>query len=195
MEKRLNRRIDNTIDPRKKHHSKKNENKYCPFYVKILIRKRRIIMKTFIKYLSAILTISILTIFTGRATAATDELIQMAILLDTSSSMEGLIDQAKSQLWKIVNELALAKKNGKSPRLEVALYEYGKSSIPSGEGYLRMISPLTGDLDKISEELFKLRTNGGSEYCGMVIDNAARDLSWSGSNNILKVIYLSLIHI
>jgi len=43
-----------------------------------------------------------------------DALIQMAILLDTSNSMDGLIDQAKSQLWKIVNELALSKKNGKS---------------------------------------------------------------------------------
>ena len=33
-------------------------------------------------------------------------LIQMAILLDTSGSMDGLIEQAKAQLWKIVNELA-----------------------------------------------------------------------------------------
>ncbi|RPI65426.1 MAG: hypothetical protein EHM44_00590, partial [Ignavibacteriales bacterium] len=32
--------------------------------------------------------------------------IQLALLLDTSNSMDGLIDQAKSQLWKIVNELA-----------------------------------------------------------------------------------------
>src|SRR5262245_44595431 len=29
--------------------------------------------------------------------------IQMAILLDTSNSMDGLIGQARSQLWKIVN--------------------------------------------------------------------------------------------
>ena len=33
----------------------------------------------------------------------------LALLLDTSNSMDGLIDQAKSQLWKIVNELAAAK--------------------------------------------------------------------------------------
>ncbi len=35
--------------------------------------------------------------------------IQIAILLDTSSSMDGLIEQAKSQLWKIVNQAAGAK--------------------------------------------------------------------------------------
>ena len=36
--------------------------------------------------------------------------IQVALLLDTSNSMDGLIDQAKSQLWKMVNELATTKK-------------------------------------------------------------------------------------
>jgi len=41
--------------------------------------------------------------------------IQLAILLDTSGSMDGLLDQAKSRLWKIVNELATARKNGRGP--------------------------------------------------------------------------------
>jgi hypothetical protein len=118
-------------------------------------------------------------------------LVQMAILLDTSGSMEGLIEQAKTQLWKIVNEMALAKKQGQSPRLEVALYEYGKSSIPASEGYLRMIVPLSADLDRISEELFKLKTNGGSEYCGKVIQSAAQELRWTGNNNYLKVIFIA----
>ncbi len=43
--------------------------------------------------------------------------IQLAILLDTSGSMDGLIDQARSRLWKIVNELATARKNGLAPKL------------------------------------------------------------------------------
>ena len=38
--------------------------------------------------------------------------IQLAILLDTSNSMDGLIDQAKTQLWKIVNEMSRSKCNG-----------------------------------------------------------------------------------
>lgn len=120
-----------------------------------------------------------------------EPLIQMAILLDTSGSMEGLIEQAKTQLWKIVNELALAKQKGVSPRLEVALYEYGKDSIPASENYLRMIVPLSQDLDRISEELFKLRTNGGSEYCGTVIHSAVNGLKWSSDNSQMKVIFIA----
>lgn len=120
-----------------------------------------------------------------------DNLIQMAILLDTSNSMDGLIDQAKSQLWKIVNELALTKKGGKSPILEVALFEYGKSSIPAAKNHLAMILPLTRDLDEISEKLFNLTTNGGDEYCGAVIDSAIKQLKWTKRNDILKVIFIA----
>ncbi|MCU0342329.1 MAG: VWA domain-containing protein [Ignavibacterium sp.] len=117
--------------------------------------------------------------------------IQLALLLDTSGSMDGLIDQAKSQLWKIVNELATSKKNGQPVNLNVALYEYGKQSIPADEGYLRNIVPFTQDLDKISDELFKLRTNGGDEYCGKVILNAVENLQWSKSNDNLKIIFIA----
>ncbi|NLX04175.1 MAG: VWA domain-containing protein, partial [Phycisphaerae bacterium] len=118
-------------------------------------------------------------------------LIQMAILLDTSGSMSGLIEQAKSQLWSIVNEFALATRDGKTPRIEVALYEYGKSTIPAAEGHIRMILPLTTDLDKVSEELFALTTNGGDEYCGQVIQSAVRSLAWSKATNDLKVIFIA----
>jgi hypothetical protein len=103
--------------------------------------------------------------FAGDKDRQDGELIQIAILLDASNSMDGLIGQAKSQLWKIVNEFALAKRNGHVPKLEVAFYEYGKSSLPVAEGYIRQIVPLSTDLDKISDELFKLTTNGGQEYC------------------------------
>lgn len=117
--------------------------------------------------------------------------IQVAVLLDTSNSMDGLIAQAKTQLWKIVNEFATAKKDGKTPELQVALYEYGNSSIPAGEGYIRMIVPFTTDLDKISEGLFALTTNGGDEYCGKVIGTATQSLNWSPSNQDYKVIFIA----
>ena len=117
--------------------------------------------------------------------------IQLALLLDTSNSMDGLIDQAKSQLWKIVNELATTKKNERDVELFVALYEYGKDAIPAQEGHLRNIVPFTQDLDKISDELFKLKTNGGQEYCGKVILDAVTNLQWQKVNDDLKIIFIA----
>ncbi len=117
--------------------------------------------------------------------------IQIALLLDTSNSMDGLIDQAKSQLWSIVNELAKAKCGNLKPELQIALYEYGNDNLPSSEGYIRLVTPLTSDLDQISNDLFELRTNGGNEFCGEVIQASLQQLHWSKSDKDLQLIYIA----
>lgn len=121
-----------------------------------------------------------------------DQRIMLALLLDTSNSMDGLIDQAKSQLWKIVNELAAAKcGDGSRPSIKIALYEYGNDGLPSSEGYIRQVSGLTDDLDLISEKLFALSTNGGNEFCGQVIKTSLNQLAWSTSAADLKMIFIA----
>lgn len=117
--------------------------------------------------------------------------IQLALLLDTSGSMSGLINQAKAELWAVVNEFITVKRGGKTPHLSVSLYEYGKSALSPEDGYIRQIVPFTNDLDKISQELFALRTNGGEEYCGWVIKDAIKKLNWSKDDNDLKVIFIA----
>jgi signal recognition particle subunit SEC65 len=117
--------------------------------------------------------------------------IQIALLLDTSNSMDGLIEQAKSQLWNIVNELARAKCDDSRPELQIALYEYGNDNLPSSEGYIRQVTPLTTDLDQISKDLFELRTNGGNEFCGEVIGTALKQLNWTHSEADLQLIYIA----
>ncbi len=126
-----------------------------------------------------------------KAVAPGKPLIQLALLLDTSNSMDGLIGQAKTELWSVVNEFITVKRGGKSPELQVALYEYGNDSLPSGEGFIRLVVPLTTDLDLISQELFALDTNGGSEFCGRVINDAINTLEWDKSDRTLKVIFIA----
>ncbi|CAM1342271.1 vWA domain-containing protein [Tenacibaculum aestuarii] len=117
--------------------------------------------------------------------------VKVALLLDTSNSMDGLINQAKAQLWEIVNELSYAKCNGITPNLEIALYEYGNSNLSSREGYIRQVLQFTSDLDEISENLFSLNTNGGSEYCGQVIQTSLEELDWGSNNRDLKMIFIA----
>jgi hypothetical protein len=129
---------------------------------------------------------------TVKKTPTKDQSIMLALLLDTSNSMDGLIDQAKSQLWKIVNELAAAKcGDGSRPSIKIALYEYGNDGLPSSEGYIRQVSGLTDDLDLISEKLFSLKTNGGNEFCGQVIQTSLNQLAWSTSHADLKMIFIA----
>jgi len=117
--------------------------------------------------------------------------IQLAILLDTSSSMDGLIDQARNQLWQVVNEFSRTEKNGKTPTLEVAVYEYGNSHLSAKSGYIRQVVSLTSELDKVSEALFSLTTSGGDEYCGYAIRTASTDLQWSSTADDIKAIFIA----
>ncbi len=117
--------------------------------------------------------------------------IKIALLLDTSSSMDGLIEQAKSQLWQLVNELAEAECDGQAPSLEIALYEYGNDRLSALEGYIKQVTPLTDDLDQVSQDLFSFTTNGGSEFCGQVIQTALNQQDWSAASGDLQIIFIA----
>ncbi|MFB6454911.1 VWA domain-containing protein [Chitinophaga sp. Hz27] len=123
--------------------------------------------------------------------AADNTRIQVALLLDTSNSMDGLIDQAKSRLWNIINTLTTLKYKGKTTTIEIALYEYGNDYIPAESGYIRKVTSFTTDLDLISEKLFALTTNGGSEFCGAAISAAVDALEWGRNESDLKLIYIA----
>lgn len=119
-------------------------------------------MKTYI--LKALFIFTILITKIGYSTNSENktkkQTTKVALLLDTSSSMSGLINQAKAQLWEIINELSHAKCNGETPKLEIALYEYGNDKLSSNEGYIRQALQFTSNLDAVSEHLFSLTTNG-----------------------------------
>ena len=125
---------------------------------------------------------------------ATDT-VQIALLLDTSSSMDGLINQARSQLWNMVDQMGRMTRvvDGKTRGVQVhlALYEYGNDTIPASAGYIRQVSPFTSDLDRVSELLYGLSTNGGSEYVGQVIQTAATSLQWSSEPGALRFIFVA----
>uniref|UniRef100_UPI00260707B4 VWA domain-containing protein n=1 Tax=uncultured Eudoraea sp. TaxID=1035614 RepID=UPI00260707B4 len=118
-----------------------------------------------------------------------NNIVKIALLLDTSNSMDGLINQAKAQLWDIVNQFSYAKcGSGHRPALQIALYQYGNDGLSSKEGYIQQVIGFSSDLDEISEKLFSLSTNGGEEYCGEVIQTSLRQLDWGKNPDNLKMI-------
>lgn len=117
--------------------------------------------------------------------AAQSKPVDLAICLDTSGSMDGLIDAARQRLWEIVNDLATARPR---PNLRVALLSYGNDGYSTESGWVKVLSPLTSDLDEISNQLFALRTNGGTEFVGRVVAKAAADLDWSKDPGLKLII-------
>ena len=146
-------------------------------------------MQKLTRILSAtVLTLSLLS-FPSQAFAKAK--IQIAILLDSSNSMDGLIDQTRMQIWQVVNALTKVTKNGEVPELEVALYHYGNDSLPSQEGFVRQLTGFTPELDLVSEKLFSIKTNGGQEYAAWVIRSALKELNWSKDREDFRVVFIA----
>lgn len=118
--------------------------------------------------------------------------IQAAILLDVSGSMDGLIEQAKAQLWNMVSTMGKAKcPSDIAPKIEIALYEYGRSTNDIKQGYVKMLNGFISNLDSLSQNLFSLKTNGGDEYCGHVIYSSLNELNWDPAPENYKVIFIA----
>src|SRR5262245_2731883 len=102
--------------------------------------------------------------------------VDVVLCLDTSNSMDGLIDSAKRKLWAIVNDLA---KIEPSPTLRVGLYSYGNDFYDAKAGWVRKELDLTTDLDEVYKKLFALTTKGGTEFVARVSRDALAGLKWS----------------
>lgn len=102
--------------------------------------------------------------------------LDLVLALDTSSSMNGLIDGARQQLWDTVAQLGRMEPK---PTLRVGLISYGNSGYDAASGWVRIDSDLTTDLDAIYQQLFALRTNGGDEYVARALQTATTRFAWS----------------
>lgn len=117
--------------------------------------------------------------------------IQIALVLDTSSSMDGLLDQARTRLWTVVNSLDSATFHGAKPRFEVALYEYGNDELQAGDGFLRRVVAFTPELDTVSQALFALSTNGGSEFAPLAVSRTLDELEWKQGAGVMRIVYVA----
>lgn len=113
--------------------------------------------------------------------------IDLVLCLDTSNSMDGLIESAKLRLWDVVNELARVKP---IPNLRVSLYSFGNNSYKPDAGWVKKELDLTSDLDDVYAKLNGLKTNGGTELVARVARDAIRDQNWSTRANALKIIFV-----
>lgn len=114
--------------------------------------------------------------------------IDLALCLDISGSMNGLINAARQNLWAVVNELATLQP---APKLRVALLTYGCSAHDAERGWVKVETDFTSDLDLVSQKLFALTTNGGEEYVARVVRAAVEQLAWSTDGSAMKLMFVA----
>lgn len=124
----------------------------------------------------------------ARPSAVNEHVVELAICLDTSGSMDGLINSARQKLWTIVNDLARAEP---TPTLRVALLSFGNDGNNAENGWVKVETPFTEDLDTVSQKLFALTTNGGTELVGRVVQTSLQELDWTSSDGALRMIFVA----
>ena len=116
--------------------------------------------------------------------------VDIIVCLDTSGSMESLIDSARARLWDIVTEVMELEPNA---NLRVGLLTFGNPTdgASKADGYVLLRSDLTNDLDGLYDELFSLTTSGGDEYVGWAVDTALKQVSWSTEDNAAHIVFVA----
>jgi Mg-chelatase subunit ChlD len=112
--------------------------------------------------------------------------IEVVFVLDTTSSMNGLIQAAKEKIWSIATTMASAQQN---PDIRMGLVAFRDR----GDAYITRSYDLSNDLDSTYASLMDFRAEGGGdgpESVNQALHDAVHDMSWSGDNNTYKVIFL-----
>ena len=114
--------------------------------------------------------------------------VDVVLALDTSSSMDGLIDGARQKLWDVVTTLSKAQPQ---PILRVGIVSYGNTAYDAKKGWVRPDIDLTTDLDSVYGKLFGLTTNGGEEYVARAVQTSADEMSWSKQQDALRILFVA----
>ena len=114
--------------------------------------------------------------------------IDLVFCLDVSGSMGSLIEAAKKKLMDIARDIKNLKQH---PTLRIALLSYGSGRYRSEDGWVRIETDFTEDLDQVYQKLAALRSGGSIEFVGRVVATSLDRLSWSATPGTLRVIFVA----
>lgn len=107
-------------------------------------------------------------------------------MLDTTGSMGGLLEGAKTKIWAIANGIATGED---APQLKMALVGYRDIS----DDYVTTTTELTDDLDAVFADLMGFTASGGGdgpESVNEALRVAINELGWSEDSDVLRIVYL-----
>jgi Mg-chelatase subunit ChlD len=112
--------------------------------------------------------------------------IEVVFVLDTTSSMSGLIQAAKEKIWSIATTMASAQEN---PDIRMGLVAFRDR----GDAYITRTYDLSPDLDSMYASLMDFRAQGGGdgpESVNQALYDAVHGMSWSDDSKVYKTVFL-----
>lgn len=112
--------------------------------------------------------------------------VEAVFILDTTSSMSGLIQAAKEKIWSIASTMASAQQN---PDIKIGLVAFRDR----GDDYVTKVFDLSEDLDSMYASLMDFQAQGGGdgpESVNQALYDAIHKMSWSNDSSVYKVAFL-----
>jgi Mg-chelatase subunit ChlD len=112
--------------------------------------------------------------------------VDVVFVLDTTASMEGLIQTAKEKIWSIATTMASAQQ---TPDIRIGLVAYRDR----GDSYVTKTVDLSDDLDSVYATLMDFEAGGGGdapESVNEALYSAVHNMSWSQQDQAYQVIFL-----
>ena len=117
---------------------------------------------------------------------AAKPLVDVVFVLDSTSSMTGLIAGAKEKIWSIANGIIAGKP---TPAVRIGLVSYRDR----GDDYITKRFDLTDDIDTVFKNLQSLQAQGGGdmpESVNQALNEAVEKMGWSSDKQATKIIFL-----
>jgi len=115
-----------------------------------------------------------------------ESMIEAVFVLDTTSSMLGLIQGAKEKIWSIANVMIAT---DPKPKIKFGLIGYRDR----GDAYITKLTPLTDDIDAVYTELMGFKAEAGGdmpESVNQALHEAVTKIAWSKASGVYRVIFL-----
>ena len=112
--------------------------------------------------------------------------IEVVFVLDTTSSMNGMIQAAKDRIYSIATTMASAQP---APEIKMGLVAFRDR----GDAYVTQITDLSSDLDSMYGKLMTVRAEGGGdgpESVNQALYAAVHGISWSQDPDAYRVVFL-----
>lgn len=122
----------------------------------------------------------------GRTASNERPQIEVVFVLDTTGSMEGLIEAAKEKIWSIASTMASAQP---APLIRIGLVAYRDR----GDQYVTRVMDLSENLDSVYTSLMDFRADGGGdgpESVNRALYDAVHSISWSPGSDGYKAVFL-----
>jgi len=115
--------------------------------------------------------------------------VDIIFCLDLSGSTNGIIDRMRNHIWDYVN---LFSNCTPRPDFRIGFVGFARPSFGKDNYYVKVISDLTHDIEGLTHELLKLRTQieKGDQFVGPALKVCNEKISWSKRPEAIKIVFL-----